>query len=42
MRSPGVFISPAYEAPQGRMTGMPTLALSEAEIDVLVAYLLGE
>ena len=42
MRSPGVFISPTFERPQGPTTGMPTLALSEAEIDVLVAYLLGE
>lgn len=42
LRSPGVFISPTFEGPQGPTTGMPTLALSEAEIDVLVAYLLGE
>lgn len=42
MRSPGAFISPEFDGPQGPTSGMPTLALSEAEIDVLVAYLLGE
>lgn len=42
MRSPGVFIAPAFESPSGPTTGMPTLAISEAEIDVLVAYLLDE
>ena len=40
MRTPSVFISPAFSGGQGPMTGMPNLNLSEAEIDALVAYLL--
>ncbi len=41
MRTPSTFISPAFKGGQGPMTGMPDLDLSEAEIDALVAYLLG-
>lgn len=39
MRTPSVFISPALSSGSG--ASMPDLNLSEAEIAVLVAYLLG-
>ena len=40
MRTPGAFISPAFEGGVGPTAEMPTLALTEAEIDALVDYLL--
>ncbi|MEK7410910.1 MAG: cytochrome c [Actinomycetota bacterium] len=40
MRTPSVFISPAFNGGQGPMTGMPDLNLDDAEIAALVAYLL--
>lgn len=40
IRSPGAFISPEYRPDGGPLEGMPTLAVSEEEIDALVAYLL--
>lgn len=41
IRSPGAFVSPAFR-PSGPTDGMPTLNLSDEEIDQLVAYLLGD
>lgn len=40
MRTPSVFISPAFRGGFGPLTGMPDLDLDEAEIAALVAYLL--
>jgi mono/diheme cytochrome c family protein len=40
IRVPNAFISPAFR-PNGPTTGMPALNLSDAEVDVLVSYLLG-
>jgi cytochrome c1 len=40
IQDPGVFISPAFRDGGGPMTGMPTLSVSEAEVDALVRYLL--
>jgi mono/diheme cytochrome c family protein len=40
MRDPSAFISPAYRPTDGP-AGMPVLQLSDAEVDALVAYLLG-
>lgn len=41
VRTPGAFISPAFEPSGGSTGAMPTLEASEAELDALVAYLLG-
>jgi mono/diheme cytochrome c family protein len=40
MRDPSAFISPALRPTGGPNEGMPTLPLSEDEIDALVEYLL--
>jgi cytochrome c551/c552 len=40
MRDPGAFISPAFTGGVGPATAMPRLALSDAEIEALVADLL--
>lgn len=40
MRTPSVFISPAFSSGFGPMTGMPDLNLDDAEIAALVTYLL--
>ena len=40
IREPGVFVSPAYEAPFGSFPGMPDLGLSDAEVAAVVDYLL--
>lgn len=40
IREPGVFIAPDFHAAGGPITGMPTLAVSDTEVDALVAYLL--
>jgi cytochrome c551/c552 len=40
IRVPNAFISPAFE-PNGPTTSMPTLKVSDAEVEVLVSYLLG-
>ena len=42
IRTPSAFISPAFVPGGGPTTGMPDLGLSDAEIDALVDYLLGE
>ena len=41
IRTPSAFISPAFDDFGGPTTGMPDLGLSDAEIEALVAYLLG-
>jgi hypothetical protein len=40
MANPAAFISPAFVGGSGPSTAMPRLALSAAEIDALVGYLL--
>jgi cytochrome c1 len=40
IRDPIAVISPAYTPDGGPTTGMPTLALSDAEVETLVDYLL--
>ena len=40
MVAPSVYISPAYRAGGGPTSAMPTLRLTAAEIDALVAYLM--
>lgn len=40
IKQPGAFISPAFHGGVGPTTFMPTLDVSGAEIDALVAYLL--
>ncbi len=40
IRSPGEFISPAFQGGIGPTDHMPTLDVSDAEVDALVAYLL--
>jgi len=41
MLAPSTFISPSFRGPAGPMAGMPDLALSPAEVDALIHYLLG-
>jgi hypothetical protein len=41
LRDPSAFISPAFRPIGGPNEGMPTLLLSEDEIDALVEYLIG-
>lgn len=41
IREPYLFISPAFRS-GGPTTAMPTLDVSDAEVDALVAYLLGD
>jgi hypothetical protein len=41
VRTPGAFISPAFEPIGGPTEAMPLLAVSDAELDALVRYLLG-
>ncbi len=38
---PNAFISPAFR-PNGPTTSMPTLNVSDAEVEALVSYLLGD
>lgn len=40
IREPWAFISPAFRPSGGPTTAMPALAVSDAEVDALVAYLL--
>ena len=40
IRSPGEFLSPAFQGGVGPANHMPTLDVSDAEVDALVAYLL--
>jgi mono/diheme cytochrome c family protein len=40
VQDPGVFVSPAWPAADSPLTGMPTLALSDAELTALVDDLL--
>jgi cytochrome c1 len=40
IRDPGVFTAPGFKPLDGPVQGMPTLAVSDAEVDALVAYLL--
>ncbi len=40
IKEPGAFFSPAFHGAVGPTTQMPTLDVSDAEIDALVAYLL--
>jgi mono/diheme cytochrome c family protein len=40
IKDPGVFFSPAFHGGVGPTTEMPTLDVSDAEVDALVAYLL--
>ena len=40
IRTPSVFISPAFVASGGPTTGMPDLAVTDAEVDALVDHLL--
>jgi mono/diheme cytochrome c family protein len=40
IKEPGAFFSPAFHGGVGPTTQMPTLAVSNAEVDALVAYLL--
>jgi len=40
IRDPIAVISPEFTADGGPTTGMPTLALSDAEVEALVEYLL--
>jgi mono/diheme cytochrome c family protein len=39
IRDPGAFVAPGFR-PSGPVTGMPTLSVSDEEVDALVAYLL--
>ncbi|HTH06819.1 MAG TPA: cytochrome c [Ilumatobacteraceae bacterium] len=41
MLSPGAFISPMWSGSNNGTQGMPSLILTEEEVDALVAYLLG-
>jgi cytochrome c551/c552 len=41
VRTPGAFISPAFEPFGGPTAAMPLLDVSDAELDALVSYLLG-
>jgi hypothetical protein len=41
IRDPGAFIAPGWDTATGR-PAMPDLAVSDAEVDALVAYLLGD
>lgn len=41
IRVPNAFLSPAFQ-PNGPTTSMPTLNVSDAEVDALVSYLLGD
>jgi mono/diheme cytochrome c family protein len=41
VRTPGAFISPAFEPIGGPTEAMPLLDVSDAELDALVRYLLG-
>ena len=41
VRTPGAFISPAFEPIGGPTEAMPLLEVSDAELDALVSYLLG-
>lgn len=41
VRTPGAFISPAFEPSGGPTQAMPLLDVSDAELDALVGYLLG-
>jgi len=40
IKEPGAFFSPAFQGGVGPTTHMPTLDVSDAEVDALVAYLL--
>jgi cytochrome c1 len=40
IREPSAFTSPAYHPGSGATTAMPTLGLSDAEVEAVVAYLL--
>jgi cytochrome c551/c552 len=40
IRDPGVFTAPGYRWAGGPVSGMPTLTVSDAEVDALIAYLL--
>ncbi len=40
IKEPGAFFSPAFHGGVGPTTQMPTLDVSDAEVDALVAYLL--
>ena len=39
IEQPAAYLAPGFQ-PQGPLTGMPFLSVSEAEVDALVAYLL--
>jgi hypothetical protein len=41
VRTPGAFISPAFQPIGGPTEAMPLLDVSDAELDALVRYLLG-
>jgi mono/diheme cytochrome c family protein len=41
VRTPGAFISPAFEPIGGPTEAMPLLDVSDAELDALVSYLMG-
>jgi mono/diheme cytochrome c family protein len=41
VRTPGAFISPAFEPIGGPTDAMPQLDVSDAELDAVVSYLLG-
>ena len=41
IRAPGEFVSPAYAPSGGPATAMPVLTLTDAEVELLVDYLLG-
>ena len=40
IKEPGAFFSPAFQGGVGPTTHMPTLDVSDAEVDALVAYLI--
>jgi cytochrome c5 len=40
IRDPGVFTAPGFKPLDGPLQGMPTLWVSDAEVDALIAYLL--
>jgi hypothetical protein len=41
VRTPGAFISPAFEPMGGPTEAMPLLDVSDAELHALVSYLMG-
>ena len=42
IRDPVAIISPEFSGPSGPVKGMPTLAVSDAEVEALVDYLLSD